>query len=113
MAKAVDERTLLVECRGEKFKITIPADWKVTFGKAMQGRGYESDPDGRELRIYECETKQRACFTGVRSFRDLSIPVVRLVVSESGENFWEDDGDGTHTSTRKVRRSVKEVSEPF
>lgn len=113
MAKEVDERTLLVECRGEKFKITIPADWKVTFGKAMQGRGYESDPDGRELRIYECETKQRACFTGVRSFRDLSIQVVRLVVSESGAQSWESDGDGGSSSTRKVRRSVREVNEPF
>lgn len=106
----MDERTLLVECRKEKFKITIPADWKVTFGKPM-GKQYESDPDARELRIYEAETKQRACFTGVLSFRDLSIPMVRLVVSQTGETRWEDDGEGNTSESRKVARKVREVSE--
>jgi hypothetical protein len=104
-----DLRTMLVETRKEKFKITIPADWKVTFGKPMQGRGYE-DENSRELRIYEAETKQRACFTGVLSFRDLSIPMLRLVTETNGSTIWADDGLGNIAETRQVKRKTREVA---
>jgi len=112
MAKAtVETRVLLVErSRSERFKIEVPADWKVTFGSPGGNRGGFPD-EGKELRIYEAENKQRACFTGVRSFRDLSIPVTRLVVAENGTETWEDDGDGTATRTVKRSRKVKEISE--
>lgn len=105
-----EERTLLVKSRNEgTFKITIPADWKVTFSAFNQGGKY---PDGENaLRIYEAENKQRACFVGVQSFRDLSIPVVRLVKEQSGEERWESDGLGNEkrASTRKTRiREVKD-----
>jgi hypothetical protein len=102
-----DERTLLIETNREKFKVTIPADWKVTFGKQL---GVARDYDGgRELRIYEGESKQRACFTGVQSFRDLSIPLTRIITSENGTEEWEDNGldSYSHKSTRK--RSTREV----
>jgi len=102
-----DERTLLIETVREKFKVTIPADWKVTFGKQLGAvRDYDG---GRELRIYEADTKQRACFTGVQSFRDLSIPLVRIITSENGVEEWEDNGldSYSHKSTRE--RSTREV----
>lgn len=78
--KEAGTRTLLVEEQsGSQFKITIPADYKVTFGSP----GNRNCGPG-ELRIYENEKQQRACFVSVRSFRDLSLPVTRLVVSETG-----------------------------
>lgn len=106
---STDERTLLVKDRQGEFKITIPADFKVTFGAPLGNRG--NDFNGRELRIYEAGEKQRACFTGVEWFRDLSIPLVRRVVSQSGETSWEDDGQGNVTQKRTSRRKVKEVAE--
>lgn len=103
----MSDRTLLVETARDKFKITIPEEWKVTFGKQIGApRDYE---EGRELRIYEAETKQRACFTGVKSFRDLSIPIVRLVYEQNGEERWEDDGLGNSTRTSKRSRRTREI----
>ena len=106
---AADERTLLVKDRQGEFKITIPADFKVTFGTPVGNRG--NDYNGRELRIYEAGEKQRACFTEVQWFRDLSIPLVRRVVSTSGETTWEDDGQGNVTQKQTRRRKVEEVEE--
>ena len=105
-----EERTLLVTDNQGQFKITIPADWKVTFGTAGGNRnGY----DDRELRIYESDKKQRACFTGVRSFRDLSLPLFRLIESESGEMTWEDDGEGNRLAKKATKRNRKAVKEEW
>jgi len=107
-APEVETRTLLItEGNGKQFKVTIPADYKVTFSGFQQGGRY---PDGTSaLRIYEAENKQRACFVGVRSFHDLSLPITRLVVAENGESRWEDDGEGNATRTESRKRSVREV----
>lgn len=103
-----DTRTLLVtETNGKQFKITIPADYKVTFGKQPGSRDY--DAASASLRIYENESKQRACFIGVRSFRDLGLPLTRLVISEDGSSRWSDDGDGNTEQTKKVNRKLREV----
>lgn len=75
-------RTYLVERKHEKLRVTVPADWKVTFGPVQPGReGYGGDR-GYALRFYETKEKQRAVFTDVVSFRDLSLPVERLVISK-------------------------------
>ena len=101
------DRTLLVQTTHEKFKITIPEDWKVTFGKQIGApRDYEA---GRELRLYETETKQRACFTGVTSFRDLSIPVTRIVTTDKGTEEWEDDGLEKYSRKITRKRSTREI----
>ena len=103
-----ETRTLLVNSRHDgTFKIEIPADWKVTFGAFQSGRfGGEG---GAALRIYEAENKQRACFVDVKSFRDLSIPVSRLIKQKSGESHWEDSGDGDFSESRKVKSVTLEV----
>lgn len=108
MTDKVETRVLLVEqTNGDQFKIEIPADYKVTFGSRGGNRQYGDS----ELRIYENESKQRACFVGVSSFRDLSLPLTRLVVSESGEANWQDDGEGNVTKTSRRQRKTTEV--PF
>jgi len=77
MTKATDDRVLLVRTTDEELRVTIPADFKVTYGRVQPGaRGYD---EGYCLRIYESDTKQRAVFVNVVSFRDLSIPVQRRV----------------------------------
>lgn len=107
MAKEKDDtRTLQVEDAQGTFRITIPADWKVTFGGFNQGGKY---PDGTAaLRIYEAENKQRACFKGVYSFFDTSLPVEREVVEETGETKWVSGPEGFQR-TENISRKKKSV----
>jgi len=94
-------RTLFVEDMAGEFKVTIPAEWKVTFGAfQMAGGRYGEHPSGSPaLRIYEAENKQRACFVGVRCFRDMSIPLERTVLNGDTISWVEDDG-----TTRMTQR---------
>jgi len=79
MAKNNGEmKEYLIKSRDGTRMITIPASWKITYGTLHPGtKGYGGD--GNVLRIYETKEKQRAIFTGVETFRDLSIPVKKLV----------------------------------
>ena len=70
------DRTLLIKKKdGQEIQVDIPEEWKITFGPIVVGA---SKTDGRipiALRIYETEKLQRAIFTDVESFRDMSIPI--------------------------------------
>lgn len=72
-----DTKTILMNLKdGTKRKITIPKDWKVTFGTLIPGGKNEVNPErGLALRVYSGSTKeqQHAVFTDVVSFRDTSI----------------------------------------
>ena len=97
-------RTLLVE--GVKiFKITIPDDARVTFGpfspppKTDGTRGVNWDSDSRKgtLRIYQAHssTDVIAVFSGVTSFRDISvIEYSEMVAVEEGAKVWKSDSKG-------------------
>ena len=74
-----EKTTYLVEfANGRRQKITVPSDWKVTFGPAAVGVN-KKGLGGREvplaLRFYENDTQQRAIFTNVVYFRDTSIQI--------------------------------------
>ena len=72
---------LIVHEDGTRRKITIPSTWRVTFGPAARGGNMPKRPGGPSykmpmaLRFYENDTQQRAIFTDVVSFRDMSIPI--------------------------------------
>ena len=102
---ATPMRTLQVRDNKGTFRVTIPAEWKVTFGAFQQGK---FGGEGSALRIYEAENKQRACFVGVHSFFDTSLEIKREVVLESGETSWQDGPDGSE-SHRKVKRTKAEI----
>ena len=94
------DRTLLVRKKdGSEFQIDIPEEWKVTFGPIAIGA---SKSDGRipiALRIYETEKLQRAIFTDVDSFRDMSIPIREKHVNvQTKDGFVEVDGSRKRTS---------------
>lgn len=72
------EVTYLIEFEnGKKQKITVPSNWKVTFGPAAVGVNAEkySKKMPLALRFYENGEKQRAIFTDVANFRDMSIKI--------------------------------------
>ena len=81
-----DNRTYLLEMYdGSKRKITVPAKWKVTFGPAaiprtgLKGKNVPQNAIGKmpmAIRFYEPKDQQRAIFTDVINFRDMSIPIL-------------------------------------
>ena len=101
-------RTYLVEDSKGTFRIRVPADHKVTFGPlAPSEKGYSSR---LTLRIYEAENKQRAVFTDVKGFRDLSLEMERLVKTEEGAMTWKIEADGSTVEHKAVKKAVKAIS---
>ena len=86
---------------GRRSRITVPATWKVTFGPAVKGFNAGDGHNRRvpmALRFYESDTKQRAIFTDVKSFRDSSIKVEKEEVkTQEKEGFIEYEGVRKHT----------------
>lgn len=80
--KAAGTTTYLLTLKnGNLQKITVPSAWKVTFGPIAPGsKSFESNGGaGMCLRFYEDQSKQRAVFTDVKSFRDMSIAIEERV----------------------------------
>ena len=78
--------TLLIVCKDGKRIIEIPDTWKITYGRLHGGDSRAGGfGDGNVLRIYESKEKQRAIFTNVVSFIDLSIKVKKLVAKKEEE----------------------------
>jgi hypothetical protein len=79
-------------------KVTVPADWKVTFGPAVKGLNASNKPAQHykipmALRFYESDTKQRAIFTDIVSFRDEAIKIQEQVVKrQEKDGYMECDG---------------------
>ena len=113
----MSETIYLIEFEdGSKKKITVPSDWKVTFGPVVVGkntnhtRGRHAGEIPLALRFYESETKQRAIFTHVASFRDLSINIQEERVQTKNKTGSMDiDGHRKNVSMRAV---VKEWINP-
>lgn len=71
---STDKRTYVLNMKdGTKQKVTIPGNWKLTFGPLVPGSkdGNMNGAGALVLRIYEgSKENQRAVFTGVESWRD-------------------------------------------
>ena len=99
-------KTYIVEKGYECFKVTVPAAWKVTFGPGIppgqSARNY-SAPSPWCLRFYETKENQRAFFSGVTSFRDESIQIVKKVVNVKSEQ----KSESTHSKSATQSEVVK------
>lgn len=117
----VEGRTLVVkEVHSDKeFKITIPADAMCTFGptapyasggKGQGGFGMVSQDKGWSLRVYATKSKTDliAVFSGVESFRDISMPMARLVIREAGKSVWKSDEEGYKMETEGTKEKAWE-----
>lgn len=116
MAKAKTDQkvTYLLEMRnGDKKKISIPAHWKLTFGPLCPGSkdGGLNSTGATALRLYD-GTNQKAVFTGVESFRDLSIGIEVEVTKSKQETFYKDDPEGGERKAVVMEASVKEWINP-
>jgi hypothetical protein len=96
-ASSTKMTTYMIEFAGGKQKrVTVPAEWKVTFGPLAPGsKGYENNGEkGLCLRMYENQSQQRAVFTKVASFRDMSIHVEERVVHRRNERAQRETPNG-------------------
>jgi hypothetical protein len=99
-----DTRTYEIVQSHERFRIDVPANWKVTFGPLAPGSKYGG---GYALRLYESETKQRAVFVDVTSFRDLSIPYRKYVKNTKARDAFDKNSQG------EVSSSIREHSDEW
>jgi hypothetical protein len=67
---------LITQTDDTKFKICINDDDKLTFGPLSPGSRNYNGASALCLRVYKTQQQQRACFVNVKSFREMSIPVV-------------------------------------
>lgn len=93
-------RTYEIVTTDGAIRMDIDESWKVTYGPVSPGS--KSYGGGNALRVYESDTKQRAIFLDVLSFRDLSIPVQRLLVKTKASDKWESDHNGSSRRSKSV-----------
>ena len=67
---------LLTMSGGKKKKVTVPADWKVTFGPIVPGSQKSGFSGSNCLRFYQDRDHPRAVFTGVEEFREAGVNVL-------------------------------------
>lgn len=110
MSKKPVVRTLLVKDAEGEFKVEIPEGSKLTFGPAVPYKtkhGYEAPNHGYALRVYQ-GTKENliAVFNGVTTFREIGLPVSRLVVREGGKTVWKSDEKGYEVQASVERNAA-------
>jgi len=104
LAAATKDRIYEITTDQGKMRVSIPEDWKITYGPVSPGAKGSYSGGAMALRVYEAETKQRALFTGVYSFRDMSLPIMRAVVRQRGTSKWLPDNP---TTVARVLRGIK------
>ena len=97
MADVKEKTYILIHDDGTRKKITVPENWKVTFGPAAKGMNSSNNGTNLKmplaLRFYEDEKHQRAIFTDVKSFMDSSIKIEEEIVNiKEKDGFVECDG---------------------
>jgi hypothetical protein len=96
---------------GTRQKITCPTEWTVTFGPLMPGsqNKYYNSHKSIALRIRDGQ-RQKAVFTNVESFRDMSMAIEAEVSKTKEETFFrEEDGEKKQVI---VQGSIKEWVNP-
>lgn len=87
---------------GKEFRITVPAGATITFGPwsppTSKERAYGDNRSSQgTLRIYEGPKSTAsiiAVFSGVASFRDVSIDYMEAVATQEVRKLWKSDKDG-------------------
>ncbi len=103
--------TYLLNMRdGSRQKITCPTEWTVTFGPLTPGsKDANNGSFGIALRIRD-GVRQKAVFTGVESFRDMSMEIEQEITKTKEETFFrEEEGEKKQVI---VQGAIKEWTNP-
>lgn len=101
---------LLIMKDGSKQKITCPTKWTLTFGPLCPGTKEFNGSSQTSLRIRDGQ-HQKAVFTGVESFRDMSMGIEQEVNQTKEETFFREDEAGQKKQVI-VQGTVKEWVNP-
>ena len=105
-----DTKQFLVRTSNKILRIAVPASWKVTFGPTGPPKPVDHEYRHQRawvLRFYEAENRQRACFTNVIEFYDLSLPIDVLVLSnDGGKTAWVPTAHGFADLPKELKKSV-------
>ena len=111
----MDNKQFLIRTSKKILRITVPSTWKVTFGPTGPPRQMDHEmrhQRGWCLRFYEAENRQRACFTNVLEFYDLSLPIDTLVMAnETGQTAWVRTTDGFADLPKEMKKHVHMVAD--
>jgi hypothetical protein len=105
--RRMSKKYYVESARGSDFVIELPDDFEVTFATINP-----TDHAGRglALRVYEkvgSKKFQRACYTDVKGFRDLSIPLMRKVERQTGNSEWTSDSEGNFSERLEVKKDYE------
>lgn len=92
---------------GSLKKVTVPDDWTVTFGALYPGKDGNAGRTG--LRFWKGK-QQKAVFTDVESFRDMSIKIEERVTTTKEETYYK--GDDQNKKAVVVEAQVHEWINP-
>lgn len=106
----VDTVQILMEkTDGSRMYVTIPSEYEVTFAPlfARTTKGFGERNDLRYcVRVYALNPKRiRAVFADVISFRDVTMPVSKEIITEKGAIKYRVDENGEEME-RKIEREV-------
>jgi len=71
-----------------QFRLSIPEDWKVTYGPVVGAKSNGGSYHGNALRVWESDTKQRVMIMDVIQFCDLSVQVQIRAIRPHGSQKW-------------------------
>lgn len=116
MATSNEKRTYILNMKdGTKQKITIPGNWKMTFGPLVPGsKDFNHNSAGAlVLRIYEGnKDNQRAVFTGVESWRDTSELAIEVEQVQEKQQMASVDIPGEGKKDVAVRMETRQWIDP-
>ena len=117
MDKAKDGEViyLIEKVNGDRFYLTVPEDWKLTYGPIWtppeNKRGFGGGSELRYcLRFYDKNKERtRAMFDDVKSFRDNSLPLTKEIITEKGTITYKIDEDSKEHNERVERSKVLQL----
>ncbi len=108
---------------GSAIRVDIPEEWRVTYGPIVGAAATGGEMPGKyrnraslggnAFRAWENENRQRLLLTGVVSFRDIALPMLRRAVRKFGTSEWmEDDGSWKGSKSEQVQKSWRAMDDP-
>lgn len=117
MTDELETKTYEIETTDQgRFRVTVPLAWKVTFGAVVPSSksvGSSYGGGGWGLRFWEAQDRQRAVYSNVVSFHDVSIPTTYAAVRKFGAKTWEyDRGQYKEGDAEKAWKLADEIKTP-
>jgi len=89
------------------FKIRIPSDWKITYGRVQPSERGQYGSGEFAVRIYKTKENQKAVFTSVRAFRSLEVEVYMPEGFDDGIPVWVPQKEGQEIFAKESLNAIR------